>query len=64
MTEISQLFVCEKIQLIKCVDKPASFYLKYGNKKILFTSLYENETEQWLIKVIFRLYLDLIKFFS
>lgn len=51
---VPQLFVCEKIQLIKCVSKPASFYLKYGNEEILLTSLSEDETENWLIKVILK----------
>lgn len=50
---VPQLFVCEKIQLRKCVDKPTSFYLKCGSEETLFTSSSEEDTEKWLIKVTF-----------
>lgn len=45
------LFVCEKIFLEKCEEKPRSFFLKYGNERILFTVSSEKEVDDWMVKV-------------
>lgn len=43
------LIVCEKIQVRKCEEN--SFYIKFGNDEMFFTTNNEEELENWMLKV-------------